>query len=722
MRERGGYANMPQYLCEEERELSGRSYSGDKVEGEKSLQLFHDNDKVRTLLMSEPVVLPADRKNTQVFFSIYMKSAGAPAEVELFIYSGKLGEIKPKGRKVFSVIAGWNRYFVSAEVSDQAQASIVFSGKGNILIDAAMLEMASAGQSEPSKYNQPKNFECFIDTQDPYGIEFSGNPQKLKLSLLNRNNLGGKISGNLSIVDYYGKTVCDRKIDFQDKLFNQTKEVVFEESAIGYYKSILSIEYNNRQVALQESAFAIIPQREMNKFDDTPFGIHTWPTSQNMRMLKMLGISIIRDHLSMLTKWQVIEPAQGRFQDIEPDLKRIYASNLNIVGSLDYTPLWASQIRPEYLSLKKFNMPKDLWYYARLFPPKEPTMMIPYVKHVVGAYEKYIKYWETWNEVHIIKDADDRINVPFKHGFIHFTMQEFLDYSKMVYDTVKQVNPDAVVIGQWACQEPYSQIDDIIKAGGLQYVDKVAVHFYQGQGKGIPPDEPSERGEPPLRERVEQWQKLMKSMGHSVGLWDTEFGIYRMKSNYKTWNYKINWNGVEPERAVEYIIKSYLIKISLGIEKVFYYNTFRPNYLYNYEPFIEYDMKPQPSAVAFAVMTGLFSGAKIFPDPADDEFFHVIKAAKDNTFIYAVWLKNAGAGMKINIDEKDAGRILNVMGNELKGENILISTAPIYILSGKEIETELIQKYKNAFKVSKGLKDTINKNDKSQPFIENTGL
>ncbi|MEI6425147.1 MAG: hypothetical protein WCP55_23260, partial [Lentisphaerota bacterium] len=557
----------------------------------------------------------------------------------------------------------------------------------------AMLEMASAGQTEPSIYNQPKQFECFIDTQDPYGIEFAGTPQKLKISLLNRNKLEGKMSGRLTVEDYYGKTVCDKKIDFQDRLFRQAKEVVFEESAVGYYKAILRVEHNNREMAYQECAFAIIPPRDMNESADTPFGIHTLPTSKNLRLLKMLGISIVRDHMSMLTKWQVVEPEQGRFQDIEPELKKFSDLKLGILGSLDYTPFWASQIRPEYPSLKKFDMPKDLWYYARLFPPKEPTIMIPYVNHVVGAYEKYIKYWETWNEVHIIKDADDRINTLFKHGFIHFTMQEFLDYSKMVYDAVKQVNPDTVVIGQWACQEPYSQIDDIIKAGGLQYVDKVAVHFYQGQGKGIPPDEPSERGEPPLRDRVDQWQKLMKSMGCSVGLWDTEFGIYRMKSNYKTWNYKINWNGVEPERAVEYIIKSYLIKISLGIEKVFYYNTFRPNYLYNYEPFIEYDMKPQPSAVAFAVMTGLFSGAEYFPDPVDDKYFHVIKAAKDNKFIYAVWLKNAGAGIKMNMDKKGADKILNVMGNEIKGENILVTVAPVYILSGKEIDAELIKIY-----------------------------
>ena len=722
MREKGGYANMPQYLREAEKELSGRRYSEDKFEGEKSLQLLHDSDKVRTLLTSEPVVLSGDNKNTRVVFSIYMKSLGAPAEVELFIYSGKFGESKPAARKIFSVTAGWNRYFINAEVSDQAQASIVFAGKGKILIDAAMLEIAAAGQTEPSTYNQPKNFECFIDTQAPYGIEFCGTPQKLKLSLLNRSKLAGDISGTISVVDYYGKTMCEKKIDFQDKLFSQTREVVFDESAIGYYKAMLRIEYNNKPMAIQECAFAIVPPHDMNNLEDNPFGIHTWPTSKNLRLAKMLGISIIRDHMSMITKWQVIEPEQGKFQDIEPELKTFYDLKLDILGSLDYTPLWASQIRPEYPSLKKINIAKDLWYYARMFPPREPALMIPYIKNIVGGCGKNIKYWETWNEPAIIKDTDERINTPFKHGFIHFTMQELLDSSKMVYDTVKQINPDAVIIGNWACQEPYSQIDDIIKAGGLQYVDKVAVHFYQGQGKGIPPDEPSERGEPPLRQRVEQWQKLMKTMGRSVGLWDTEFGIYRMKSNYKTLVYKINWDGVEPERAVEYIIKSYLTKISLGIEKVFYYNTFRPNYLYNYEPFIEYDMKPQPSAVAFAVMTDLFSGTAFSPDPVDDNLFHLIKTRKGNKFIYAVWLKNAGAWIKINIDPKNAGRILNVMGNELKGENITISTAPVYIISEKEIESDLIQKYKDSLNVSKPPAKTMNQNKKSQPFVPNIAI
>ena len=719
MREYGGYANMPVYVTEASGETAGRSYADDHVDGEKSLQLTHSSAQVRTILLSQPSVLPDKTGRVPALFSIYMKAVGKPAEVTLTLFSGRLGESKPAAAKKIKLTTSWQHYVIRGEVAVQAYTQIVFTGKGQVRLDAAMLEIAAPGQTEPSPYRPAEKFLCFVDTRDPYGIDFAGKPQLLTVSIVNRERLPGKLSGLLTVVDYYGKTVFTRRLNFADRQYGQKQEASFTPPATGYYKAVFILEHEQRPAAVRECAFAIVPPHDMTRVENTPFGMHTWPTAKNLAVLKMIGVSMIRDHLSMLTKWMTIEPAQGKFQDVDRELARIRQAGLGFLGSLDYTPFWASTIRPEYPSLKKFNMPADLWYYARLFPPRDPTQMIPYIKYAVGRYRKYTDYWETWNEVKIIDNIARRQDTQFKSGFIHLTMDELLASSALVYRTVKEVNPDAVVVGQYVCHEPYSQLPDIIKAGGLKYVDKLAVHFYQGQGKGIPPDEPSERGEPPLRQRVGQWRSLMKTTGREVGLWDTEFGLCRARSNYRNWNYKINWDGVTPATAISYIVKSYLVRLSLGFEKIFYYNTFRPNYLYSYEPFIEFDFKPQPATAAFAVMTCLFDGVKFYPDLLDDHCAHIIKAGKGRQFIYAVWLKNAGTGLRFSLSPEHVGPILNVMGNEIAGA-AAVTTEPLYIVTQKEIGPELLGAYHAALKATPSLPGNVNK--AIQPYIENTGL
>lgn len=719
MREYGGYANMPAYVTAASGETAGRGYVSDCVDGEKSLQLTHPNAQVRTMLLSQPSVLPDKTGRVPAFFSIHMKAVDKPAEVTLSLYSGRLGESKQVATQKLKLTTSWQRYVIRGEVAIQVYAQIVFIGKGQVRLDAAMLEIAAPGKPEPSPYRPAEKFLSFVDTRDTYGIGFAGKPQLLTISIVNRERVAGKLSGLLTIVDYYGKTVFTRHLNFADRQYGQKQEVNLACPATGYYKAVFALEHEQHPVTASECAFAIVPQRDMTRLEDTPFGMHTWPTAQNLTMLKMIGVSMIRDHLSMLTKWMTIEPAQGKFQNVDRELERIRQAGLGFLGSLDYTPLWASTIRPEYPALKKFNMPADLWYYARLYPPRNPTLMIPYIKYAVGRYRKFTNYWETWNEVKIIDNTARRQDTPFKSGFIHLTMDELLTSSALVYRTVKGVNPDAVVVGQYVCHEPYSQLLDIIKAGGLKHVDKLAVHFYQGQGKGIPPDEPSERGEPPLRQRVEQWREQMKISGREVGLWDTEFGLCRTRSNYHNWNYKINWDGVTPATAISYIVKSYLVRLSLGFEKVFYYSTFRPNYLYSYEPFIEFDFKPQPATAAFAVMTNLFDGAKFYPDLLDDRYAHILKAGKERQFIYAIWLKNAGAGLRFRLSPEHVGSILNVMGNKISG-TAAVTTEPLYIVTEKEIGPELLKTYHTVLKTTPSISGNVKK--ANQPYIENTGL
>lgn len=715
-RELGGYRHIPEYYQADNGNNSGRKYNfKDKVDGEQSLELRHDSYNLRTYLFSTPVVT-GSTKDQPAIFSVYMKSLQGGANVELRILSGIFGEKQQIFKKNFKVDASWRRYSVNGKINRQGQGGIIFKNKGGILIDASMLEVTN--NNKPSKYQPTQNFDCFVKSSVPFGVSFVDNPQILTLNCLNRQRLAGKLVGIIRFVDYWASTVKEFKIDLKDKIERQSYQLPEYGLPVGYYKISCKIMYNNKLMAYRENAITIVPNRDISKFEDNPFGFHSGPLSRNFHLLKMLGVSIVRAHVGMQTKWQIIEPRKGKFQDITNLLDVSSQNKLDLLGSLDYTPRWASMIKPSFPSLKKYKMPQDLWYWARIFPAENVKDMLNYVNHTVSKYTKYIKYWETWNEVHIIGQAEDRINKPIASGFIHLTLDELLSKSKQIYNTIKKINPDAVVVGQYACKAPYKQFDKIIKAGGLKYIDKLAVHFYQGLGKGTPPDENSIKGEASLRQQVAHWRQLMKDNGKVVGLWDTEFGICRIRTNYKHWKYLINWEGCTQQRTVAYIIKSYLVRMSLGIEKIFYYSLGRTAYVYSYNPFIEFDYRPQPGIAAFAVMTKLFTGAKFYSDLIDDKYYHIIKTRNKNGFVYALWMKSSNSHIEFKLRPGKSMTAFNVMGGKIIHSPIKITEEPIYIQSITPVDKLLVSAYRRKSFKQKG--DT--KSKYSQPDMINTVL
>ena len=172
--------------------------------------------------------------------------------------------------------------------------------------------------------------------------------------------------------------------------------------------------------------FAVVPDQKNNCLEDTPFGINTFVIPGYVELAKKIGVSIIRDHLAQLTKWTTIEPQRGRYQDVSDLLAKLKNEHkLDLLASLDYTPVWASSARRSAKALSKIPE-ADFWYYAKMYPPGNTDDLRKYVRHVVGKYRGRVRYWETWNEPHVIKNAAER-DETLRHGFMHLTMEELID-------------------------------------------------------------------------------------------------------------------------------------------------------------------------------------------------------------------------------------------------------------------------------------------------------
>ncbi|MBL4702676.1 MAG: hypothetical protein JKX85_15635 [Phycisphaeraceae bacterium] len=180
----------------------------------------------------------------------------------------------------------------------------------------------------------------------------------------------------------------------------------------------------------------------------------------------------------------------------------------------------------------------------------------------------------------------------------------------------------------------------------------------------------------------------------------------------------INWEGCTQKRTVAYIIKSYLVKMSLGIEKIFFYSLGRTSYVYSYNPFIEFDYRPQPGIPTFAVMANLFTGAIFYPDLVDDKYYHIIKTRNKNGFVYALWAKSPGLQMEFTLRPEKSMTVFNIMGGKLIHSPIKITEEPIYIQSAIPVDQLLVSTYrKKSFKHKEGSDSKY-----SQPDVINTGL
>lgn len=122
-----------------------------------------------------------------------------------------------------------------------------------------------------------------------------------------------------------------------------------------------------------------------------------------------------------------------------------------------------------------------------------------FVRSVVAQAAGRIKYWELWNE-------------PAIPGYWDGTPEQLVEQSRIGYQTIKELQPDAVVLSPSFTEmvEPRGRafIQAYTQAGGLQWCDGIAFHGYAAQ----PED---------LRGGI----AALRSLVGARALWNTEYVI-----------------------------------------------------------------------------------------------------------------------------------------------------------------------------------------------------
>ncbi|MBU1076645.1 MAG: beta-galactosidase [Spirochaetes bacterium] len=335
------------------------------------------------------------------------------------------------------------------------------------------------------------------------------------------------------------------------------------------------------------AAIALFPicilHAEGNKTDniESPYGVlaflswdHEWNNNHYSKEKLTQAVSLMKeagiDWVRMDFLWGDIEPEKGNFVFEKYDyiVNLLRASNINILGILEYNPNWR----------------KATWNAA---PERE--LYVLYAGQVVEHFKDRVKHWEVWNE------PDDKT---------YWEPQDRMEaYSRLLKDTytvLKVIDPECKVVMGGVSMTIAVSLDRIYKNAGKEYFDIVNVHPFVN---------------PLLPNRVQILQgiyqgirRVMKKHGDAdKDIWFTELGSPGVKEPDKNNGW---WMGISPTRGQQarWLTQAYSVALKFkGVKKIFwaFFRDTIDHFHNGVDSFglVEEDFTPKPSFEAYKKMT-----------------------------------------------------------------------------------------------------------------------
>ena len=236
--------------------------------------------------------------------------------------------------------------------------------------------------------------------------------------------------------------------------------------------------------------------------------------------------------------WGTINTARGRFD--WSGLDRAVEAATRHRADISYlflkTPRWASE------------RPTEVCYAGSIgcaAPPKDLADWDTYVRAVATRYKGRITSYEIWNE-------------PNDPRFWTGSIPELVEMAQRAYRIIKSVDPSARVISPSPTYTkegpPAEWLDRYLRAGGGTAADIIGFHGYVSAKPET------------IRYVIQALKKTMARHGVNKELWDTEAGWGRNSTIAN-----------EDDRAA-FIVKSYLIQWSEGVDRFYWYQYDNPEW------------------------------------------------------------------------------------------------------------------------------------------------
>ena len=329
----------------------------------------------------------------------------------------------------------------------------------------------------------------------------------------------------------------------------------------GVYFVGVEVKSENFSPSVSQTSICWLPEPAPT-WDESPFGVCTHfgqfkhKVPETLELIKRMGATWIRDELY----WSNIEREKGKFQFPE-----YYDAYMKAAGKLGIRPLII------------FNY-ANRHYDNGLAPHTEEgrQAFARYCVELMNRYGQICRHWEVWNEPNI--------------GFWQPkpNPEDYTNLLKTVYETVKKVDPRAIVVGVCTAGTDFGFIEEVLKRGGGKFMDAISVHPYRY------PRSPEATG---FVDEMKRLKELLDKYGAGhLKVWLTEFG------------YPTHITGGTPQwLSAAYIVRTFLWALTLPfIERLFVYD-FQddgedPTYNEHNFGLIRFDGSPKVGYAAFNTM------------------------------------------------------------------------------------------------------------------------
>lgn len=280
------------------------------------------------------------------------------------------------------------------------------------------------------------------------------------------------------------------------------------------------------------------------EIDRNFFGMHIhW--NDTSRQVEMPPIGSLR-LWDTRTTWSNLEPRRGAwdFRKLDKHIALAQRENLDLMMTLGSTPPWAS-MRPS----------QDGPYGPGTGePPRDLGDWDNYVRQVATRYKGKIRYYEVLNEPVLIEHEKSCLS---KRHFWCGSAAEMVEITRRTSEIVKSIDPDAKIVAPGFTGATSGRLDLFLDAGGGQYVDVIAHHFY-----ALHPQQ--------MLERINLVKKSMLAHGYGhLELWNTESGY--TDRDRETHDGIAGVSSLAPELMKAYVPQSLALAAAAGVRRYFWY-------------------------------------------------------------------------------------------------------------------------------------------------------
>ncbi|MBC7327344.1 carbohydrate binding domain-containing protein [bacterium] len=636
----------------------------------KKLTFYFDyfdpvRQQVKSLLVANQGWIPVQPGETYTL-STYLKSSQPQIEGILFVKQSDGRSL----RKNYKLTSQWQRYsFTFSPQSDFIWIGVGFTIPNEndtcIWVDAVQLEKGE----KPTEYKPRREVEIGLSTNKPGNIFITESDKPILSLLLNafadkgeKGNIEKvkKAKAKIIVSDFQDKEVFNQIINLEVQPGKGIKKLLnFPLGKLGFYRiKLQSDDY------VQTLRCAII---RPFKYKDSRWGMnHAYPWQFLLRLAHQAGILWWRD---WSVQWRIVQPNQNKefdFTESDAQIKRVVEENGKVLVLFPFPSAeWSSSGDIEEIRRKE---PVEYRQKEMLLAckPRYEEAFVKYIKESVRHYRNFINAYHIFNE-----PLFTSYSLPASLGY---TIDDYLDLLGKAYKTIKENQPDAIVvggIGTWADSQWTHQF---VEKGGLQWVDALDLHLYGG---GSPEG---------ICESLLWLKRKMAELKQIRPIWLTELGCYADDDPpvlpFRTFfGDSAMRSSLHPDElsATIWLVKFATIFFSQGGEKIFLHAGIcgEINGIDAGSVFFEFGGTPRKLYPAISAMANFI--------PPDAKF--VREEEKGGIKIYWFIAKERLIGVAWSPDgnthklKSEAGfKFFDIMGNPISTKTIELGEIPVYII------------------------------------------